>query len=493
METLTIIMADQLEMIKDVPVVAELIEVGTMVWKGFRITFVDPIMAQTKWGEAARRDIPSTQRVLYLLTIALAHLFIAIGVAVQIGMDTTKDAEGASLYTVTNSTGPYHVSKSQIWELGVCSTLFVLAGLANLGFRFTHLGHELSDGATNLVEVGAKLKATFLTTVVRYVQLLSLLDVFLVCSSIGWIIDTAAATTDGAERGDHKLLIIFIPTIVLAATDLLFDMSNVFTNTVAKLIPQIKGRVSKGATVSSGLVLTLMIIRIKETCTGEDTCYFPTVGTGLSEETLALTLVYCAMVYIESGFIERMHKWVQADAGDNTLRVWFSGLVNFAFPYLIFAYNGVVDGLNFGASLKEHLLPLSYVMVGSLILSLLFETAFKLEAACFNKLPVKLTTTGFAFSLYAVAAVVVKGLSEGDDKIGFLQFYNGADADTKYIPAQLLFLLSAIFSAADVGADEDSGLKGSMDLVSLNVEKKPLVKQNGLRRARRMVEGRMLV
>jgi hypothetical protein len=54
-------------------------------------------------------------------------------------------------------------------------------------------------------------------------------------------------------------------------------------------------------------------------------------------------------------------------------------------------------------------------------------------------------------------------------------------------------LLTAIFSAADVDADVDSGLKGSMDLVSLNVEKKPLVKQNGLRRARRMVEGRMLV
>jgi hypothetical protein len=185
------------------------------------------------------------------------------------------------------------------------------------------------------------------------------------------------------------------------------------------------------------------------------------------------------------------------------LRAWFSGLVNFALPYLIFAYNGVGDAVevvghaaipavNFGDSLLDRLLPLSYVMVGSVILSLLFEAAFKLEDACFNKLSVKLTTTGFAFSLYAVAAVIVKGLSgDGTDKIGFLQFYNGAN--TNYVPAQLLFLLTAIFSAADVDADVDSGLKGSTDIISLNFEKKPLVKQNGLRRARRMVEGRMLV
>jgi hypothetical protein len=230
---------------------------------------------------------------------------------------------------------------------------------------------------------------------------------------------------------------------------------------------------------------------------------FPTVGTGLTEETLALTLVYFTMVYIESGFMERMREWVQADKGENTLRAWFSGLVNFALPYLIFAYNGVGDAVevvghaaipavNFGDSLLDRLLPLSYVMVGSVILSLLFEAAFKLEDACFNKLSVKLTTTGFAFSLYAVAAVIVKGLSDdGTDKIGFLKLYNGEN--TNYVPAQLLFLLTAIFSAADVDADVDSGLKGSMDLVSLNVEKKPLVKQNGLRRARRMVEGRMLV
>ena len=472
-------MTTQLEMFKHVPVVAEVIEVGTMVWKGFRISIVDPIRAYLLGADI---DKPSIQRFLYLLVIVFAHLSIAIGVAVQIAMDTTTDADGASLYNVTENPGLHEISKNQIWELGVFSTLFALAGLANLGFRFTNY-QELSEDAQTWVAT----KATFLTTVVRYVQLLSLLDVFLVCSNIGWIIGSLAVKGDDPKPGDHKLLIILIPTIVFAAMDLLFDVNNVFT-----FMPKIEERVSKGATVSSGLILTLMGIRIHR---AHD---FPTVGTGLSEETLALTLVYFAMLYIELGFIERMSKWIQADKGDNTLRVWVSGLVSFALPYLIFAYNGVtdavdaIDAVNFGASLKEHLLPLSYVMVGSLFLSLLFEAAFKLKIACLNKFPINMTTTGFAFSLYAVAAVVVKGLSDdGTDKIGFLQLYNGAN--TNYVPAQLLFLFSAIFSAADVHADEASGAKGIMGLVSLNVEKKPLVKQNGLRRARRMVEGRMLV
>jgi hypothetical protein len=193
----------QLEIIKDVPVIAELVQVSTMVWKGLRISLVDPIRAALPGAEI---DKPSIQRFLYLLVIVFAHLSIAIGVAVQIAMDTTKgNDETETLYNVTetDTTVLYSVSRNQIWELGVFSTLFALAGLANLGFRFTDLGiHEQSRLS---VAPSIQKKATFLTTVVRYVQLLSLLDVFLVCSNIGWIIGSLAEDGAPAKKGDYKL------------------------------------------------------------------------------------------------------------------------------------------------------------------------------------------------------------------------------------------------------------------------------------------------
>lgn len=374
---------------------------------------------------------------IYSAVTVAAHLVIAIGLPIQFQVDG-------------------NLTSAQTVEASVVIPVFVLAGLMNLGFRIPNV-----DSVT---------QGPFIKSVVRYVQLVSLLDILGLAALVGYDVEV-----------NKKLWLVLAPIMTFAAVDIFADSLNFsfIKNITGMEALDMRDQHGK-AGLSAGLLLAVGLLG-----SYDDDLSVPSYAT-LTPSFGAISLLFFLALFAEQGQIKRIHDQTR-DVESGAIGTILEVLVLLASPFFFTALAGSGQFLD---NFSDIWLPLSVLIVGSLTVSIILDNG-GLDAACLGQIPAKLGSVGFAFSLYAISAYIVYGTT-GGDKIGIVSLWNGQQRG--YIPGQLLFLTSAIF--ASVGLKED-GSPATIDtsILHLNEEKNPLVKNTGssLRRSRNMVEGRLIV
>ena len=378
---------------------------------------------RTAWDTAANvMDPGALYENSYILLTLLAHVVVVIAIPIQLSLDVNKPSE------------------SQKREFGIVLTLFLIAGVTNLGFRFT-----------NALETNKTL-----TSIVRYTQLVSLLDVFGLCQALGYTSD-----------GNSKLLIVLIPMGVLASVESLVSLFGLVV-----------------AHSHHGFISSAVLFAVSLVATTDSRLTIPSYAT-ITPEFGALTFLFFMSQFAE----RKLAKTVQENnVEDAKIMEGIGAKVQIAlFVCLPFVLFSVSSSLSFWKAVRDVATPLALAMFSSTAVSVFIGT----QDVCFSKCLVKLGTTGAAFTIYAAAAYIVFGLT-GKDTIGIGTLW--ALSNVSYLPGQLLFLAGAVFGSATVDETEGAMTKKAISILTLAEENRPLVRlSGGMRRARRVMKGRTIV
>jgi len=333
------------------------------------------------------------------------------------------------------------LSGSQTREIVIVLALFLFAGVTNLGFRFAE----------------KKESYKLLTSFVRYTQLVSLLDIFGLCQALGY-----------ASDGNSKLLIVLIPMGVLASVESLVSF----------------GRVK--ADSQHGFISSAVLFAVSCVAATDSRLSIPSYAT-ITPEFGALTFLFFMSQFAERKLAKTVRDKTVEDAKIKESIGAKVQIALFVFlPFVLFAYS---SSLSFWKAVRDVATPLALAMISSTAVSVFI--ASNSTDVCFSQCLVKLGTTGAAFTIYAAAAYIVFGFTS-KDTIGIGTLWGGENVS--YLPGQLLFLAGAMFGSATVDREGGVMAKKAISILSLAEENRPLVRlSGGMRRARRVMKGRMIV
>ena len=233
-----------------------------------------------------------------------------------------------------------------------------------------------------------------------------------------------------------------------------------------------------------GFISSAVLFAVSLVAATDSRLAIPSYAT-ITPEFGALTFLFFMSQFAE----RKLAKTVQENTvKDAQIKEGIAAKVQIAlFACLPFVLFSISSSLSFWKAVRDVATPLALAMFLSVAVSAFISTT----DICLSMCLVKLGTTGAAFTIYAAAAYIVFGFT-GKDTIGIGTLWGGTTVS--YLPGQLLFLAGALFGSATVDEAEGVMVKKAMSILTLAEENRPLVRlSGGMRRARNVIKGRMIV